>query len=286
MHCTDTRQRFLFEDTHIRGEITTLSSSFQAIKSRQNYPALVNIILGEFLAAASLLSATLKFTGIVSIQAMGHGAIKTIMAECSNKTRLRGIVRGDLEAVTDQDDFYSLLAGATLAITIEPDNGERYQGIVPIESANLSGCLEYYFEQSEQLSTKIKLTANAFSAAGIMIQQMPHSSNDQKAYNDWQHLCLLLDSLKAEEQLELDHETQLYRLFHEQQVRLFDPEALQFFCSCSKPRTAKTLVSLGFEEVDQIYQEQGPIQVTCEFCDQQYIFDKSDIYKLFERKDS
>jgi len=286
MNSADTRQRFLFEDTHIRGEITTLCSSFQAIKSRQNYPAPVNIILGEFLAAASLLSATVKFNGVVSIQVIGRGAIKTIMAECSNKTRLRGIVRGDLDAITDQDDFHSLLTNATLAITIEPDDGERYQGIVPIESPNLSGCLEHYFAQSEQLSTKIKLTADEHNAAGLLIQQMPHSSNDAKAANDWQHLSLLLSSLKTDEQLSLDHETQLHRLFHEQQVRLYDPEALQFFCSCSKPRTAKTLISLGFEEVDQIYRQQGLIEITCEFCDQQYIFDKKDICKLFEREDS
>ena len=286
MKSLDSRQRFLFEDTHIRGEITTLSSSFEAIKSRQNYPAQVNVILGEFLAAASLLSATLKFTGIVSIQAIGRGAIKTIMAECSNKSRLRGIVRGDIEAITDKDDFHSLLASATLAITIEPDDGERYQGIVPIESSDLSSCLEHYFAQSEQLSTKIKLAANDHSAAGVLIQQMPHDSNDKKAHDDWQQLSLLLASLKSDEQLNLDHETQLYRLFHEQNVRLYQPEALQFFCSCSKPRTAKTLISLGFEEVEKIQQELGTIEITCDFCGQQYHFDKKDIDQLFERDHS
>jgi len=286
MKSQDTRQRFLFDDTHIRGEVTTLSASYQAIQQRQNYPPAINALLGEFLAAASLLSATLKFKGIVSIQAIGRGAVTSIMAECSNNTQMRGIARGDYKNLPENQDFKTLLGSATLAITIEPEGRERYQGIVPIDKDSLSECLEHYFAQSEQLSTKIKLAADQRTAAGILIQQMPHSSDDKQARENWQHLSLLLESLKTEEQLQLEHEEQLYRLFHEQQVRLFDPESLQFFCSCSKPRTAKTLISLGFEEVEQIHRQQGSIQVTCEFCDQQYIFDKKDICKLFERENS
>jgi molecular chaperone Hsp33 len=282
MKSLDTRQRFLFDDTHIRGEVTTLSESFQSIQQRQNYPPVVTAILGEFLAAASLLSATLKFNGIVSIQAIGQGAITSLMAECSNNTQLRGIVRGDYHNIGSEENFKSLLGSATLAITIEPEGRERYQGLVPLDKDSLSECLEYYFAQSEQLSTKIKLAANQTTAAGILIQEMPHSSDDEQAQDNWQHLSLLLESLKAEEQLELDHEEQLYRLFHEQQVRLYDPEALQFFCSCSKQRTAKMLISLGFDEVNQILQEQDLIEVNCEFCGQNYQFNQADINEIFD----
>lgn len=282
MKSLDTRQRFLFDDTHIRGEVTTLSESFQAIQQRQNYPPVVTAILGEFLAAASLLSATLKFKGIVSIQAIGRGAITSLMAECSHNTQLRGIVRGEYHNIGNEETFKSLLGSATLAITIEPEGRERYQGLVPLDKDSLSECLEYYFVQSEQLSTKIKLAANQTTAAGILIQEMPHSSEDKQAQENWQHLSLLLESLKAEEQLELEHEEQLYRLFHEQKVRLFDPEALQFFCSCSKQRTAKMLISLGSDEVNQIFQEQGSIEVNCEFCGQNYQFDQTDINEIFD----
>ena len=283
MKSLDTRQRFLFDDTHIRGEVTTLNESYQAIRQRQDYPPVIAAILGEFLAAASLLSATLKFKGIVSIQAIGRGAITSLLAECSNNTQLRGIVRGDYQNIGSEETFKSLLGSATLAITIEPEGRERYQGLVPMDKDSLSECLEYYFIQSEQLSTKIKLAANQHTAAGMLIQEMPHSSEDQQAKENWRHLSLLLESLKPEEQLELEHEQQLYRLFHEQQVRLLDPETLQFFCSCSKPRTAKTLISLGYDEINQLYQEQGPIEVTCQFCGQRYVFDKEDINKLFEK---
>ena len=283
MKSLDTRQRFLFDDTHIRGEITTLSESFKAIQQRQDYPPVITAILGEFLAAASLLSATLKFKGIVSIQAIGQGTITSIMAECSNNTQLRGIVRGDYQSIGDNENFKTLLGSATLAITIEPEGRDRYQGLVPMDKDSLSECLEYYFDQSEQLSTKIKLAADQHTAAGVLIQEMPHSSNDEQARENWQHLSVLLESLKPEEQLELEHEEQLYRLFHEQKVRLFEPEKLQFFCSCSKARTAKMLVSLGADEVNQIIQEQGLIDVNCEFCDQHYQFDQSDIDEIFNQ---
>ncbi|MFL2499650.1 MAG: Hsp33 family molecular chaperone HslO [Porticoccaceae bacterium] len=283
MKSLDTRQRFLFDDTHIRGEIATLSESFKAIQQRQDYPPVITAILGEFLAAASLLSATLKFKGIVSIQAIGQGTITSIMAECSNNTQLRGIVRGDYQSIGDNENFKTLLGSATLAITIEPEGRERYQGLVPMDKDSLSECLEYYFDQSEQLSTKIKLTADQHTAAGVLIQEMPHSSNDEQARENWQHLSVLLESLKPEEQLKLEHEEQLYRLFHEQKVRLFEREKLQFFCSCSKARTAKMLVSLGADEVNQIIQEQGLIDVNCEFCDQHYQFDQSDIDEIFNQ---
>ena len=283
MKSLDTRQRFLFDDTHIRGEITTLSESFKAIQQRQDYPPVITAILGEFLVAASLLSATLKFKGIVSIQAIGQGTITSIMAECSNNTQLRGIVRGDYQSIGDNENFKTLLGSATLAITIEPEGRDRYQGLVPMDKDSLSECLEYYFDQSEQLSTKIKLAADQHTAAGVLIQEMPHSSNDEQARENWQHLSVLLESLKPEEQLELEHEEQLYRLFHEQKVRLFEPEKLQFFCSCSKARTAKMLVSLGADEVNQIIQEQGLIDVNCEFCDQHYQFDQSDIDEIFNQ---
>jgi molecular chaperone Hsp33 len=283
MKSLDTRQRFLFDDTHIRGEVTTLGESYQAIQQRQDYPPVITAILGEFLAAASLLSATLKFKGIVSIQAIGRGAVKSIMAECTNNTQLRGIVKGDYHSIDSNESFSSLLGSATLAITIEPEGRERYQGLVLLDKDSLSECLEYYFAQSEQLSTKIKLAANQQTAAGILIQEMPRGNDHEQAQEAWQHLSLLLESLKPEEQLELNHEEQLYRLFHEQQVRIFDPESLQFFCSCSKARTAKMLSSLGPDEVNKLFEEQGAIGVTCEFCGQHYHFDPSDSSDIFDQ---
>lgn len=277
----DILQRFLFDGTDIRGEITTLESSYQNIVSRQDYPPSVARLFGEFIAAASLLSATLKFPGIISIQARGDGPLSTVMAECTAGTKLRGIVRGDLQAAENHASLQDLLGNGTLAITIEPEGGERYQGIVPMDSGSLSQCLEFYFQQSEQLPTKIKLSANSELAAGILVQQMPNTGDIEKNASDWEHVAALLDTVKAEEQLGLSHNDQLYLLFHKEEVRLFEARDLQFFCSCSRQRTESALTNLGITEMQEIIAEQGLVLITCQFCDEEYRFDESHIEALF-----
>ena len=279
MNDQDIRQRFLFDGTDIRGEITSLAASYQAIVAQQQYPSSVANTLGEFLVAASLLSATLKFPGIVSIQAMGGEPLNTIMAECSQGSKLRGIVRGDFDAAAKVDSLKELVGNASLAITIEPEGGERYQGIVPMDAKDLSGCLEHYFNQSEQLPTQIKISADNNIASGVLIQQMPNSSSKTAA--DWEHISALMQTLRSEEQLHLSHTEQLYRLFHEDGVRLFEPEALHFFCSCSRQRTEQALISLGDQEVYDICEQQGGIQITCEFCGESYEFNKANIDEMF-----
>ena len=180
-----------------------------------------------------------------------------MMAECFQKTKLRGIVRGDLEDISGPQSLRQLIGAATLAITIEPQGGERYQGIVPMDKDTLGECLEVYFAQSEQLATKIKLSANHQTASGILIQQMPRTVEKEKSEADWQHFGALLDSLQSDEQLSLSHEQQLYRLFHNENTRLLTADQLQFYCSCSKPRTAKTLATLGRERNGKYYRGNG-----------------------------
>lgn len=277
----DTLQKFLFDGTDIRGEICSLATSYQSILAQQQYPNAVAALFGEFLVAASLLSATLKYPGIISVQATGDGPIKTIMAECTQGNKLRGIVRGDVAAAASAQSLKDFLGSATLAITIEPEGGERYQGIVPLDADNLSQCLEHYFNQSEQLPTQIKLCADQKIASGVLIQQMPSTQHADKMAADWQHISALMDTLKTEEQLSLSHSEQLYRLFHEDGVRLFEPQSLHFFCSCSRQRTERALVSLGATEVRDIVAEQGSVSITCEFCDEHYHFTERDVDDMF-----
>ena len=277
----DTLQRFLFDGTDIRGEISSLVTSYQTIVAQQKYPDAVATLFGEFLVAATLLSATLKFPGIVTIQATGTGPLKTIMAECTQGNKLRGIVRGDLEAAAKGRSLKDLLGNATLAITIEPEDGERYQGIVPLDAGNLSKCLEFYFNQSEQLATQIKLSSDLKTASGVLVQQMPSRQSREKIDADWQHVSALMDTLKPGEQLGLSHSEQLFRLFHEDGVRLFEPQHLNFFCSCSRQRTEQALVSLGATEIRGIVEEQGKVSITCEFCEEQYEFDTQHVEEMF-----
>ena len=278
----DTLQRFLFDNNDIRGEITTLSASYQDLLANQNYPPQVALLFGEFLAASSLLSTTLKNSGMITIQARGDGPISTVMAECTQGNKLRGIVRGDFDNIKDISSLKELLGSAILAITIEPEGKERYQGVVPLDGENLSQCLEFYFYQSEQLPTKIKLSSNAESASGMLIQQLPSSIDAEKSADDWQNISVLFETLSSTEQLELSHNDQLYRLFHEQELRLFEPQSLCFSCSCSRQRTESALISLGHDEVVDMSVTQGLIMITCEFCSQEYRFTSRDISELFD----
>mgnify|MGYP000932398348 CR=1 FL=1 len=279
---SDSLQRFLFDGTDIRGEITTLSASYQELLDNQQYPPQVALLFGEFLAAASLLSTVLKGSGMITIQARGDGPLTTVMTECSQGNKLRGIVRGDFDNIEGVNSLQELLGTATLAITIEPEGKERYQGVVALDGETLSQCLEFYFHQSEQLPTKIKLAANAQSASGMLIQQLPSSADVEKSADDWQNLSVLFETLSGAEQLELSHNDQLYRLFHEQQLRLFEPQPMGFSCSCSRQRTESALISIGREEVVEMSVEQGLIMITCEFCSQQYRFTSRDISELFD----
>jgi len=278
----DTLQRFIFESTDIRGEITTLSASYLDLLALQKYPPQVALLFGEFLAAASLLSSSLKHSGMITVQANGSGPITTIMAECSQDNKLRGIVRGNFDDLGKLSTLQELLGKATLAITLEPEGRERYQGVVPLDEDNLSKCLEFYFYQSEQLPTKIRLASNSEIATGLFIQQLPSTGDREESLEDWQRVSTLFETLSSDEQLQLSHNDQLYRLFHEQELRLFDAKLMAFSCSCSRQRTENALLSLGRTEVMELSEEQGLIMIHCQFCAQEYRFTATDVTQLFD----
>lgn len=278
----DTLRRFIFESTDIRGEITTLSASYLDLLALQKYPPQVALLFGEFLAAASLLSSSLKHSGMITVQANGSGPITTIMAECSQDNKLRGIVRGNFDDLGKLSTLQELLGKATLAITLEPEGRERYQGVVPLDEDNLSKCLEFYFYQSEQLPTKIRLASNSEIATGLFIQQLPSTGDREESLEDWQRVSTLFETLSSDEQLQLSHNDQLYRLFHEQELRLFDAKLMAFSCSCSRQRTENALLSLGRTEVMELSEEQGLIMIHCQFCAQEYRFTATDVTQLFD----
>jgi molecular chaperone Hsp33 len=164
-----------------------------------------------------------------------------------------------------------------LVLTIEPDDAQPYQGIVPLQGENLAAALQTYFEQSEQLKTRLWLFANETDAVGLLLQELPAQNNDK---SDWERIEILANTVTEQELLELDCEDLLYRLFNEELVRLFDAEPVEFKCACSRPRIARTLRALGEEELEGILQEQGRIEVGCEFCGENYLFDRVDVETL------
>jgi len=277
----DQSQRFIFDNADVRGEIAHLQKSYQEALSTHQYPEPASRLLGEFLVAASLLSATLKFEGTLILQARSEGEIPLIMAEATSDRHLRGIVRDAEQAKSN--DFETLLKNAQLSITIDPQEGQRYQGIVPMEGNSLAECIEHYFQQSEQLSTRLWLYSDHQCAAGMLLQELPASdiSSEERA-NQWEHISTLAETLTQEELLTLDTETLLYRLYHQEQVRLFDPSILSFCCSCSEDRIAKALTSIGQQSLNEIIAEQGLVSVNCEFCNQKYQFNEYQIHQLFQ----
>jgi len=275
----DLLRRFLFEDLGVRGEWVKLTTSWQAAKQHQQGSQNAQLQLGQALAAVVMLSATVKFKGSMILQAQGDGDLKTLVAQSTHDRKIRGLVRcndhvpaGSLETLFGQGQ---------LVLTIEPDNAQPYQGVVPLKGKNLAAALQTYFEQSEQLKTRLWLFANETHAVGLFLQELP-SQNSSKA--DWERIEILADTVTEQELLELDCENLLYKLFNEEKVRLFDAEPVEFQCACSRPRIQRTLRAMGKEELEDILREHGTIQVGCEFCSEQYLFDRVDVDILLSRE--
>jgi molecular chaperone Hsp33 len=283
----DATQRFLFEDTPIRGELTQLETSLHDVFSKHNYPKSIEALLGQFMAAAAMLSDTIKFDGTLSLQARGAGQVRTIMAECRDNRALRAIAQYN----DDFDESGSLLGEGQMAITIEPTKGKRYQGIVPINDSELSlaAVLEDYFQQSEQIRTRIWLFSNAKQAAGLMIQAMPSSASESSLSEDsdletWNRIIHLASTTSEEEILSLEPETMLNRLFHEETVRVYPARSLEFECTCSKDKTANAIRTLGDVEALDIVKEMGHIDLDCQFCREKYAFGPEDVVEIFKEE--
>lgn len=278
MASQDQFQRFIFEDSQVRGAWVRLADSYQEIASQAPYPTVIRQLLGESLAASVLMSGTLKFEGTLSLQASGQGPLRTLMTECSHDRYLRGLARFD-EIPDTADSLDQLLGEGKMAITITPEQGQRYQGVVPREHESLARCLEDYFERSEQIATSLVLFADQDQSAGLLLQRLPGGTEPDDDL--WRRVNHLASTLKPDELLGLDSETVLHRLFHEETVRLFDADPVAFRCSCSRERTLGALEAIGQKECYDIIEERGAIDMDCQFCHAHYRFDRNDIDQLF-----
>lgn len=285
---SDTLQRFLFENCSIRGELVQLDASWQAALAHHDYPQSVREPLGEMLVAAVLLTATMKFEGNISLQVRGSGPITMLVVDCTPRRvageegalyHIRGMALWQGEV--PEGDLQSRFGDGNLVITIDPGTGaQRYQGVVALSGHSLADAIDDYLERSEQLPTRMWLRCSGERAAGMLLQKLPASGEEEDA-DGWERVCALAATVRDEELLQLQQSELIHRLFHEEALRLFAPEPVAFHCHCSRQRVADSLRSLGRDEVLAMLEREARIEVTCHFCNRHYYFDAVDAEQLF-----
>jgi molecular chaperone Hsp33 len=274
----DSLQRFIFENAPIRGEIVHLDATWQAVLERRQYPPRVREVLGELMAAAALLTSTLKFDGRLIMQIQGKGPVSLLVVECTSDRTMRAIAQWQGE-IPDAP-LAALVGDGRLAVTIDPLKGkERYQAIVALEGLTVAEAFENYFARSEQLATRLWLASDPQQAAGMLLQRLPDAeSSDDDA---WVRAVQLGSTITREELLALPVREIVHRLYHEEDIRLFSRMPVSFRCSCSRERVEAVLRMLGRDEIHSILDELGSVSVDCEFCGSRYEFDRIDAEQLF-----
>lgn len=275
---TDSLQRFLFESTPVRGQLVHLDATWRAVLKRHEYPPPLRNLLGELMAAGALLSATLKFEGALIMQMQGQGPVKLVVVEVTSEGTLRATANWDGEL--PDAPFAELLGGGRFVITLVPTDGtQSYQGVVAMDGSSVAAVLEHYMQTSEQLQTRLWLACDERQAAGMLLQKLPEQEDaDADMWNRATHLA---STLSAEELLKLPAREVIRRLFHEEDVRVFESSPLAFRCSCSRERVTAMLRMLGRDEVHSIIEERGKVEVTCEFCRKRYTLDPVDAEQVF-----
>ncbi|MGA2188478.1 MAG: Hsp33 family molecular chaperone HslO [Steroidobacteraceae bacterium] len=296
MHDRDSLRRFLFEHYPIRGHLVHLDASWRALIEHREYPDAIRTTLGEAVVASLLLAATIKFDGVLSLQLQGAGPVHLLLAQCTSGMGVRGLARyrEDYPSEGTAGGIAELIGAGNLTVTLESDDGsQRYQGIVPINGARLADSLQIYFENSEQLPTRLWLYADERGAAGMLLQRLPGEAAaraagagapvaDLAAIDDaWRRVQLIGATLTPGELGTLTDAQILHRLFNEDDVRLFEPAPVYFRCRCSRERVSGMLQGLGEAETRGVLAERGEVEVRCDFCNRAYVFDAVDVAQLF-----
>lgn len=289
---TDYSARFVIETHPVHGRLVRLGDTLDQILKAHDYPDVIANLLGEACVLAVLVGASLKFEGRLILQAQGDGAVRYVVADYDTRGGLRGFCRydqGELDTLiaANEGSFQSLGAQAmlgkgTFIMTLDPeDHAERYQGITPIEGESLSLCAEHYFAQSEQVPTQIKLavsdstdeTGRVWRAAGAMIQAIAGDESRGDTKESFQHIRALFETLGEEEltDFELTADRLLYRLFHEDGVRLSALKNVFKLCRCSQERVEGLVQSFSEQEQKDMLEPDGKVHITCEYCSKTFL---------------
>lgn len=287
---SDKLQRFLIDNTNVRGELVQLEQTWQTMQETACYPPAIRNVLGEALAAVSLLATTIKFNGSLILQINAVELVHMLVVQATSDHTVRGLARWNKECPPNAT-FQELFVEGRMMISIEPkDGGERYQSVVALEGNSLAESLASYFATSEQLQTHLWLAADEKKATGLLLQRLPESDIERENAvkslglskdESWNRAFALTNTISNKELLTLDSDTILQRLYHEEELRLFDTENIAFKCPCSQQKIESMVQSLGKDEAQDIIVRQGSIDINCEFCNQSYALDQLDIKRIF-----
>lgn len=278
MEQQDTLQRFVFEHAPVRGEIVHLDATWQSVLERHEYPMPLRTVLGELMAAAALLAATLKFSGSLVMQMQGNGPVRLVVIECNSDMTMRATAKWEGELAGNS--LAELLGEGRFAISIITGEGKQsYQGIVELSGGSVAEMLENYMRHSEQLDTRLWLAAGTSHAAGLLLQRLPERHVEDA--DAWNRVTQLGGTITQQELLGLPARGIIHRLFHEEDLRLLESHHVSFRCSCSHERVASMLRMLGYDEVKAILAETGQVEVNCEFCNRHYRYDAVDAEQVF-----
>ena len=290
----DLLRRFSFPGIPIRGQWIRLEATLGAIAQYQNYPSDVQALLGEMFAAVTMVADNLKFSGAVSLQSQGNGALVRSLAECREQQYLRGIAQLNEESASAPADntLVDWLGKGQLALSLLPDKSTRinpYQGLVAINPRGLAASLEDYFQNSEQLQTRLHFASVDGATTGLLLQRLPDAPDASEATisqanEDWITLTTLAASVTDEELANLPPEQMLVRLFNEYSCELYTARALSFRCTCSAEKSDETLMVLGREDLLALASEQLEIHVDCEFCGHRYAYDQNAVHALLAKR--
>ena len=273
----DAVRKYLCDDAPDARLMTVkLGQSTDDMLDHQQMPAPIKALCAELVAATCVLAHMLKFDGEMIIQIKSAGPVTMMVAECSSEGRIRATAQWD--DIDHYTTFSELIGKGYMAVTVDPKHGERYQGIVPLESGSIEGCINHYFDSSEQLDTKLWLSSDATTVAGLLIQRIPDEGGSRTSTeSNWETLSTLAATVTKEELASEAGPLLIYKLFHELSPRSFDPFSIRFGCSCTRERSSRAIRALGETEVKQLFAEQPSVTVDCHFCGRVYQYDQADL---------
>lgn len=274
--------RFLFEDLDIRGAFVHLGAAWQAMQAERAYPAPVVRLLGEMTATAALIGGNLKQPGRLSFQLSGHGPLKTLLLDCTQDLKIRGLARFQPEILSMAEaPLPQLIGEGRLLLTLDTPLAQMpYQSFVPLAGSSIAEIFEHYLTQSEQQPAKFFLAANEATAAGLFLQKLP--SADARDPDGWTRIAHLASTVKPEELLTLRPEALLTRLFHEEDKRLFEAREVAYHCPEDWDKVRGMVLQLGRAEVEAILSEHGEVVIRDDICNRNYRFSAADIAELFD----